>query len=154
MPKGNIVETAKSIADDLEDKYTKFELMQLASTLFQRTVEFKTKQKWTSAEDDMIRTFFYLSTKEEMCEALSCDMESLYLRAKYLGVVSQSFQSLTSFDLGLATELFDNGWSQEYVLKSFGVKSVTVPVKALTLNDYNKISSDTEKVDGSQMELF
>ncbi len=146
--------TASELSDSLEDKYSRQELVQLASTLFQRNLELKKKNRWSSAEDDMIRTFFYLSSKEELCEALYCDMESLYKRARYLGVVSQSFQTITSFDLGLAISLFASGDDQETVLDKFGITSISVPVKSLTMNEYTYISSSVQSKNSAQMELF
>ena len=128
---------------------------QVASTLFQRTLDIKKKNKWNSNEDDMVRTFFYLTSKEELCESLQCDMESLYKRACYLGVVSPSFETLTSSDLLTAVELFSRGVSQEEVLSLFGIKSVTVPVQSLNMNHYQEIQNTTgDDSDPKQMGLF
>ena len=145
---------ALEIADDLCDNYSSQVLQQVASTLFQRTLEVKNKTKWSSAEDDVIRTFFYLTSKEELCEALQCTMSSLYSRARALGVVSPSFHSLTAMDLSTAIQMFSDGLSQNEVLNLMGVDSVSVPIKSLTINDYDDIRKYMNFQNSAQMELF
>jgi len=154
MSKKNAKNIALGLADELCDNYSAHALQQLASTLFQRTLELKQKNKWTSSEDSLISTFFYLSSKEELCEALQCDMESLYKRARHLGVVSPSFETLVSYDLSAAINLFSDGKSQEEVLYLFGVDSITVPIRSLTVTDHETIRSAMTFKDDAQMELF
>lgn len=154
MSKLNAKEEALKIADSLCDNYSAAVLQQVASTLFQRTLDMKQKIKWTSSEDDLIRTFFYLTSKEELCESLQCDMESLYIRARHLGVVTPSFQTLTAYDLLHAVELFSAGKDQQEVLDLFGIESVSVPVKSLTIDDHSDIRDAIKFKDSSQMELF
>jgi hypothetical protein len=145
---------AISVADELCEKYSFTVLQLVASTLFQRTIEFKSKTKWMSSEDDLLSTFFYLSSKEELCEALQCTMESLYVRARMLGVVSPTFDTLSSYDLGMALSLFQEGKTQEEVLSLFGVSATTTPIRTLTLSNYNDIGNALNPKDSSQMELF
>ena len=145
---------ALNIADKLCNNHSAQVLQQVASTLFQRTLEMKTKNKWSSAEDDVIRTFFYLTSKEEMCEALQCTMESLYNRARTLGVVRPSFQSLTAMDIGLSVQMFSDGLSQNEVLNLVGIDSVAVPVKSLTIKDYDDVRKYMNFQDSAQMGLF
>lgn len=148
-------EIVRNTVEALKDKLTTAMCLQVASSLFQLSLETKNKTKWSSAEDDMICTFFYSSSKEELCEALQCDMQSLYKRASMLGVVSPSFQSLEALDLILAVELFQSGKTQEEVLSLFGIHSVTVPVQTLNMNHYKAISESSPKFeDPKQMGLF
>ena len=154
MSKRNAKDVAFGLADDLCDNYSANVLQQLASTLFQRTLDIKQKNKWISSEDSLVSTFFYLTSKEELCEALQCDMESLYARARHLGVVSPSFNSLVSYYLLAATKLFSNGKTQEEVLSLFGIYSTSVPVKSLTVADHADIRAELVTQDSAQMELF
>lgn len=154
MLKKNTKEIAFGLADELCDNHNAAVLQQLASTLFQRTLEIKQKNKWTTAEDSLICTFFYLTSKEELCEALQCDMESLYKRARHLGVVSPSFNTLVAYDLMAAANLFSSGKSQEDVLWLLGVGSVTVPIKSITVAEHEVIRNSMTFKDDAQMELF
>lgn len=145
---------AISIADELCENHSARDLQLVASILFQRTLEFKNKIKWMSSEDDLLSTFFYLSSKEELCEAFQCTMEALYSRARHLGVVSPTFETLNSSDLSMALSLFQEGKSQEDILDLLGINSPTVPVRALTINDYEEINSALSFADDAQMGLF
>ena len=154
MSKKNAKDVALELADELCNNHSANVLLQLASTLFQRTLEINPKNKWLSSEDNLISTFFYLSSKEELCEALQCDMESLYARARHLGVVAPSFNTLLSYDLSAAINLFSEEKTQEEVLRLFGIDSVTVPVKSLTVSDHEGIRASMIVRDSAQMELF
>lgn len=153
MSNKNTKEIAKDIVDSLCDNYSSNVLQQVASSLFQVTLDIKKKGKWSSAEDDMLSTFFYLTSKEELCESLQCDMESLYMRARHLGVVRPTFDSMTAYDLKLAIDLFDLGKGQGEILDIFGIESVTTPVKSLSAIDHGSIREAVFSHDSSQMEL-
>jgi hypothetical protein len=154
MSKNKTKVEALALADDLCGKHSAHTLQQLASTLFQRTLDTKQRIKWMSSEDDMLATFFYLTSKEELCEALSCDMESLYRRARHLGVVSPSFDTITAIDLSAAVDLFSAGIDQREVLSFFGIDSVTVPVRSLTMAEHSGIYASLEDAPNYQMDLF
>jgi len=147
-------EKSQRIVNEIIDSCTHEVALQVASSLFQHTLEIKKKSQWSSAEDSMILTFFYLSSKEELCEALSCDMASLYSRARHLGVVSPTSTGITATDLANAVYMFSDGCSQDEVLKLYGIDSITVPVKSLTSVDYQRINDHIRFVDSAQMELF
>lgn len=148
------INRALDICDDIMDNESNQVARQVASTLFQRTLETKRKSKWSSSEDDLVRTFFYLTSKEELCESLQCDMESLYRRARHLGVVSPAFQTLTSTDLITASALFADGYSQEKVLEMFGIDRICYPARGLDQNVYSKINQYIVDNDNLQMDLF
>lgn len=144
---------ALALADDLCDNYTTHTIAQLASTLFQRTLELKPKSKWSDAEDKTISTFFYLSSKEELCEALSCDIESLYRRARQLGVVNPAFDTLCASDLSQAISMYETGYSQAEVLGAFGVYDISTPIPSLSLEANREIDLLVREADPRQLEL-
>lgn len=130
----------------------------LASSLFQRTIDIAPKSKWSAPEDQLIETFFFLSSKEEMCEALECDMVSLHRRAKALGVLAPDFDTLNSYDLELALKLFSQGSQREDVIELYGIPAVAIPAGTLSNVQkaviYQKIQSSNFQDNPDQGDLF
>jgi len=154
LSKVKAIKEAASIVDELCDNYSASTLAQVASSLFNITLEFNPRTKFTAAEDEVITTFFYLSSKEELCELLETDMASLYTRARLLGVVNPTFDTLTASDLAQAKAMFETGYSRAEVLAAFGVYDIPTVIPSINLETHREINSLIKEAYPRQMELF